>query len=112
MEPWEELLEPAEFDYQKGWYTASAVLYAKAIFRMIDYYLYKKYNITVKNHDERKIYLNSKKIIDKVCKELSDIYQSIYEIYISAYYRNITPSEASSLKEWATKIKDMIKDDK
>ena len=106
-----EYFKSAEKEFKEENYTSSTVLYSKFIFLSIDLYLKRRYNVTVKNHNERKIYLASKKNIDSVARELYDIYENVYKLYIETYTRKIKKEEAIVVKNIAEKIKDIIKYD-
>jgi len=108
-EIYEEFLESAEENFNKGRYTAACEDYSKAIFIMIDFYLKKKYNITVDNHSERRLHLESLKNIDKKCEELLIIYLAVYKIYRETYNRKLSYSEAVKLREYAKKVLEIIK---
>lgn len=106
-----EYFKSTEKEFKEENYTSSTVLYSKFIFLSIDLYLKRRYNVTVKNHNERKIYLASKKNIDSVARELYDIYENVYKLYIETYTRKIKKEEAIVVKNIAEKIKDIIKYD-
>jgi len=108
-EIYKEFLESAEENFNKGRYTAACEDYSKAIFIMIDFYLKRRYNITVDNHSERRLHLESLKNIDKKCEELLSIYLAVYKIYRETYNRKLSYSEAVTLREYTKKVLEIIK---
>jgi len=108
-EIYREFLESAEENFNKGRYTAACEDYSKAIFIMIDSYLKMKYNITVDNHSERRLHLESLKNIDRKCEELLNIYLMVYKMYRETYNRKLSYSEAAMLREYAKKLLEIIK---
>jgi HEPN domain-containing protein len=77
MEVWEEFLESANDDYNKGRYTAAVRNYATAIFLLIDKYLREKYNITVKSHQDRFERLRELLKKDEKIKKILEIYEEL-----------------------------------
>jgi len=108
-EIYKEFLESAEENFNKGRYTAACEDYSKAIFIMIDAYLKKKYNITIDNHSERKLHLESLKSMDRKCEELLNIYLTVYKMYRETYNRKLSYSEAVMLREYAKKVLEIIR---
>ncbi|BFI73854.1 hypothetical protein YN1_8410 [Nanoarchaeota archaeon] len=104
----ERFFESAEDNFKNKRYTAAGEDYAKPIFLMIDEYLNNKYNITVKDHSERRLFLLSKQKEDKICEELLNIYISVYNLYRETYTRSLSYEEANILRESALKVKDII----
>ncbi|BBL45474.1 hypothetical protein MJ1_0307 [Nanobdella aerobiophila] len=106
MEVFEEFIESGNDNFNKKRYTAAVRDYATAIFLMIDIYL-KRYNIRIKNHNERFDVLKSLKE-DNIIKRLLDIYEVIFEIYRKTYYNKLSDEEAKLLKEYSDEVRRYI----
>ncbi|MGC9079468.1 MAG: hypothetical protein ACP5G1_01885 [Nanopusillaceae archaeon] len=108
-ETWKKYLNSADKLYNEGDYGSSAVLYIKAIFLIIDNFLYSKFNLEVKDHKERELYLISKKDMDPTCKRILEIYNIVYKSHRETYKRELNQSEVMIIKSLAYELKKLIK---
>ncbi|MGB9674827.1 MAG: HEPN domain-containing protein [Nanopusillaceae archaeon] len=108
MEVWEEFLESANDDYNKGRYTVAVRNYATAIFLLIDKYLREKHNVSVKSHQDRFHILKELSKNDMKIKKILEIYEITFEIYRKTYYIKLAKEEADILNKYVNEIRRII----